>query len=108
MTFEEYQKAARRTQNGELSTTERMRHGLYGLASETGEVLALFQKGYQGHPVDKERVMDECGDVLWMLAEVADCVGFTLDQAAQHNADKLWRRYPTGFDSVRSVHRGEE
>lgn len=107
MTFEEYQKAARRTQNKELGAKDRMRHGLYGLASETGEVLAIFQKAYQGHEADKGKIMDECGDVMWMLAEIADACGFTLDEAAQHNVDKLWKRFPTGFDSVRSVNREE-
>ena len=108
MTFDEYQKAARRTQNRKLDGERILHHALFGLGSEAGEILSIFQKELQGHEVTREKVMDECGDLLWMAAELADAMGFTLDEAAQHNADKLWKRYPEGFDSVRSVNRGDE
>ena len=105
MEFEFYQSQARRTQNKDLTLEQKLRHGLYGLAAEVGEVCSIFQKEMQGHDVDSVKIMDECGDVLWMLSEIADACGFSLNAAAFHNIDKLRARYPEGFDSDRSVNR---
>ena len=107
MNFNDYQKAARRTQNLKLDGEQMMHHALFGMASEVGEIHSIFQKEYQGHDVTREKIIDECGDLLWMMAELADACGFTLDVVARHNIDKLWKRYPEGFDSVRSTNREE-
>ena len=108
MNFTEYQAAARRTQNRKLDGEQMTHHALFGLGAEVGEILSIFQKEFQGHEVTREKIIDECGDLLWMAAELADACGFTLDEAAQGNIEKLWRRFPQGFDSVRSVNRGDE
>lgn len=107
MNFEEYQKAARRTINTDLSVEQMEQHALYGMCAEVGEILSIFQKEFQGHAAQREKVVDECGDLLWMIAELATTFGFTLEEVAQHNVEKLWRRFPQGFDSVRSVNREE-
>lgn len=41
------------------------------------------------------------------MAQTATGLGVTLEYVAQHNVDKLMKRYPDGFDSERSVHRPE-
>ena len=107
MTFEEFQKAARRTQNKTLDGEQMLHHALFGLGAEAGEILSIFQKELQGHEADRDKIVDECGDLLWMLSELADGCGINLDEIARHNVDKLWKRYPEGFDSVRSVNREE-
>lgn len=107
MTFDEYQRAARRTQNKNLNGHERLMHALTGLCSEVGEIHGIYQKAYQGHCVEKDKVIDELSDLFWFAAELADVINVNLDDVAQHNVDKLWKRYPTGFDSVRSVNRNE-
>ena len=107
MDFVDYQKAARRTQNKHLDYESLTRHALFGLGAEVGEVQSIFQKSYQGHEVSTSRIIDEAGDVLWMLSELADACGFTLDEVARHNMDKLRARYPDGFDADRSVNREE-
>ena len=107
MRFNEYQVLARRTQNHELSNADRLNHALRGLASEAGEINGIYQKALQGHPVDKYEVADEMGDVLWFLAELADCLCVHLGSVAEHNVSKLLKRYPDGFDADRSVNREE-
>ena len=105
MTFDEYQKLARRTQNNELDVYEKQRHALFGLAAETGEVLGKFQKAMQGHYLIIEDVSKEIGDVLWMLSELADTLTLDLGEIAAQNIDKLRKRYPEGFSAERSVNR---
>lgn len=105
MTLNDYQEAARHTQNTNLSRDEQERHALYGLAAEVGEIHGLFQKQYQGHPISATNLADELGDLLWFLAELADARGVSLDWIAKRNISKLRARYPRGFDPERSVHR---
>ena len=62
MTFDEYQVLARRTQNDELTVADKLNHALHGLVAEVGEIHSIYQKKYQGHPVDNEKVLDELGD----------------------------------------------
>lgn len=107
MTLNEYQRAAQRTSSTKRSN-DKLINGALGLAGEAGEVTDIIKKCmYQGHDIDPEKAMEELGDCLWYLAELASALQMTLGQIAQHNVDKLWKRYPTGFDSVRSVHRAE-
>lgn len=106
MTFDEYQKLASRTINPKLTVSQQVRHALFGIASEVGELNGLFQKRLQGHVIDEEHLLKECGDILWMLAELLTAKGYTLDDVARMNIDKLKARYPDGFDAERSLHRG--
>ena len=87
---------------------DQARHGLFGLASEVGEVLGLYQKTYQGHSINRDALVHELGDVLWMLAEIATANGMELDTIAEENIAKLIARYPDGFDAERSLHREAE
>jgi NTP pyrophosphatase (non-canonical NTP hydrolase) len=80
-----------------------------GLAGEAGEYCELIKKHlYQGHGLADERLAEEIGDVLRYCAEAATSLGLQLGDIAKANVDKLWRRYPEGFDSLRSEQRGPE
>ena len=106
MTLNEYQDLARRTQNPELNDHERLLHALFGLASECGEILGIYQKAFQGHEIDEDNVIDEMGDMLWFMAELADCLNRELTYVGNHNIAKLLKRYPdAGFSVERSLHR---
>jgi NTP pyrophosphatase (non-canonical NTP hydrolase) len=105
MTLNEYQELAARTINPELTVSQQVRHALFGIASETGELLGLWQKAMQGHDINDEHMLKECGDILWMLAELLTAKGYTLDDVARMNIDKLKARYPDGFDTEHSLHR---
>ena len=50
---------------------------------------------------------EEGGDVLWMIAEIYTACGFSMSDVMKINIDKLWERYPDGFDPDKSLHRKE-
>ena len=108
ITLNEYQRLARRTQNDRLNPCDRRMHALHGLASEVGEIHALYQKVFQGHPLNADSIVDELGDLLWFAAELADVLGVSLETVAVLNIRKLQRRYPDGFDVEHSMHREAE
>ena len=105
MTVNEYQKLAARTINQNLKEGEQSLHALFGMASEVGELQGIFQKYYQGHPMDQEHMKKELGDILWMIAEFCTAYGWDLEEIAQMNIDKLKARYPEGFSGYNSQHR---
>lgn len=84
-----------------------MRHAVFGLCSESGEVAGILQKVFQGHDFDKEHFKKELGDCLWMIAEACTSVGATLSEIASMNIQKLRERYPDGFDPEKSKNRKE-
>lgn len=105
----EYQKLAMRTCSiPEDKPGDRLFHGLFGLAAEAGEVLSIYQKEYQGHyEPNADHLKKELGDALWMIAEICDASGFTLDEVMEMNIEKLRKRYPQGFEAERSLHRAD-
>ena len=108
LTLNEYQHLAQRTSNPALSHDDHLMNGLFGLAGETGECCDLAKKGfYQDGRDIREALQEELGDVLWYVAEVASAMGWTLEEIARHNVEKLKRRYPQGFEAERSLHREE-
>ena len=107
MNFSEYQALARRTQNVHLNPHQRLEHALFGLAAEAGEIHSIFQKLHQGHALIMWDLIEEMGDLLWFVSELADAHGLSLDEIARANIDKLRKRYPVGFDEDASVHREE-
>lgn len=102
MTLNEYQRLSNRT----LPGTHELPNYALGLNGEAGEVAELVKKGvYHGHPIEKERMAEELGDVLWYVAAMATACGMDMDQVAIKNVSKLHRRYPDGFDPERSQQR---
>lgn len=97
MDFNEFQYEARRTQRKDLPLWALREHALFGLSSETGEVLGLHQKIHQGHPLDETEMRLEIGDCLWFLAELCDCYGWRMEDIAIANIQKLRTRYPHEF-----------
>ncbi len=109
MTMNEYQELAQRTSRKELCKEAHLMNGILGLAGETGECADLVKKHYyQDGRAIENALFDELGDVLWYVVESASAMGFSLEAIAQHNIDKLKRRYPQGFDADRSLHREGE
>lgn len=105
MTLDEYQKLAARTINPKLCTMQIIDHGKCGMVGEIGEIMSLYQKTYQGHPLDLKHVKKELGDLLWFIAEFATGNGWTLDDICTVNIEKLKARYPEGFDENLSKNR---
>ena len=107
MTLNEYQQLAARTIGPDMDVMDCVQHALHGMVSEIGELHALYQKCYQGHKFDPEHAKKELGDLMWFVAEYAGAMGWTLDEVAQANIEKLRARYPDGFSAEHSLHRAE-
>ena len=107
LTLNDYQELAARTINNCLSYKQQEMHALHGMCGEIGELHSLYQKTYQEHPFDKEHAMKELGDLLWFIAEYCTACGFTLEEVAKANIEKLKARYPDGFEADKSLHRKE-
>lgn len=107
MKLNEYQNRAARTINTAKTTQQLTNHALHGMAAEVGEIHGIYQKAHQGHEIDPEELKKEVGDVLWMIAEYCTVQGWTLEEVAQANIDKLLGRYPNGFEENRSINREE-
>lgn len=107
LTANEYQELAARTINSELSEGEVLSHALFGMVAEIGELHSIYQKTYQGHEIDIEHVKKELGDLLWFIAEFCTVHGGTLEEVMVMNIEKLYGRYPDGFDADHSLNRAE-
>jgi NTP pyrophosphatase (non-canonical NTP hydrolase) len=80
-----------------------VKHAAMGLSAEAGEVLDLFKKSeYDGAPdgLPINKVLDEMGDVLWYLSYLALAFGFSLEELAQMNYEKLHERHPARYPAL--------
>jgi NTP pyrophosphatase (non-canonical NTP hydrolase) len=93
--LDEYQKAATRTLNTRLDDREKLLDAAAGIAEEAGEVLAHVRKHlYQGRELNREKLAEELGDVLWCIAAVATMCELSLGDVARRNQEKLALRHP--------------
>lgn len=74
-------------------------HGVIGLMSEVGEIADAIKKekayGRKPSPVDGG-LLEEAGDVLFYLSMLLTAKGHSLQEAIDHNVQKLTRRYDKG------------
>ena len=104
-TLDEFQAAAARTGSAwDLMPFNEHRMLLsMGLGGEAGEVLEIIKKEVgHGKPHDAAHIVEELGDLLWYIAELARVHGASLSEVATANQEKLRRRYPTGFSTEAS------
>lgn len=107
MTGNEYQRLARRTCSIKDNKEDMLRHAVFGLTSEAGEVAGILQKIYQGHEFDTAHFAKELGDCLWMIAEACTALNLNMETVMEMNIAKLRARYPEGFDAEHSLYRAE-
>lgn len=108
MTGTEFQKCAMRTAF-HVTWSDLILNGVMGLNGEAGECIDIVKKHlFQGHELDKEKLIDELSDVLWYAAITCEGLGVSLDDIMRHNVEKLQKRYPNGFSAERSIHREDE
>jgi NTP pyrophosphatase (non-canonical NTP hydrolase) len=106
MTIDEYQRLAMLTLNPALDRKDVLINGVMGLCGESGEAIDIVKKHLaQGHPLDKEKLVKELGDIAWYLAETAYALEVPLSLVFENNIEKLRSRYPEGFDTQKSIHR---
>lgn len=104
MNINEYQQLAMTTLNPELSKRDVLINSVMGLCGEAGEAIDIVKKWMaQGHELDKSHLAKELGDIAWYLAEAATALDIPLEDILQANIDKLKKRYPDGFETLRST-----
>lgn len=109
MKINEYQILAMRTLNLDLDKKDILINGVMGLCGESGEVIDIVKKHLaQGHTLNREKIIEELGDVAWYLAETAYALDIDLESILQQNIDKLKKRYPEGFCKEDSIQRRDQ
>ena len=114
MNFNEYQELSKRTMPAPLietstqvvySTDAKANYAL-GLVCEAGEVGDTIKKElFHGHLVDREKKIDELGDILHYYQGVLQMYEITLEEVMEYNIHKLSKRYPGGFSQEASINR---
>ena len=108
MDFDAYQDLALRTKNTDLDPKLSQAVTALGLAGEAGETADYIKKvvGHD-HPLDRDHVAKEIGDVLWYCASLCDEYGLSMQEVTEWNIEKLKKRYPEGFSSTASIKRSD-
>lgn len=96
MDFEEYQKQARSTAFY-MQKKDGKWYPYFGLTAEVGEFLNKLKKTIRDEKVlDNQETIDELGDVLWYLSNIASDLNIPLDAIAKRNVEKLSDRQKRG------------
>ena len=115
----DYQEKALRTWNTIEEQEYRLSNVALGLAGEAGEVADAIKKAvYHGHgfsqgyitagnpkAIPVKEVIKELGDILYYVSVGAHELGYTLQEIAEININKLAKRYPEGFSVEASINR---
>lgn len=109
LTLNEYQKKAMTTC---MESSDNMLYMMMGLCEEVGELQGKFSKGIRKKHIEAtslnnfrcfdmeyneyeewlELVQKEVGDVLWMVAGFCNVMGWSLEEVAKLNLEKLASR----------------
>ena len=89
----------------------RLLTAVVGMQSETGEFAEIVKKCvFQGKELDKAtqfHLMRELGDIIWYWSQGVMSLGYQPSQVIEENIKKLEKRYPNGFEIIRSENREE-
>ncbi|MES2876652.1 MAG: nucleoside triphosphate pyrophosphohydrolase family protein [Patescibacteria group bacterium] len=105
MQFSDYSKQAISTdlyeREGQAIDSHAMLEKVFGLVGEAGEVAEKFKKILRDKDgiatdEDKKELMKELGDVLWYINSVGMYLGYSLDDIAQNNLEKVLSRKDRG------------
>ena len=89
----------------------RLLTAVIGMQSETGEFAEIVKKCvFQGKELDnstKFHLKRELGDIIWYWSQGVMSLGYTPSEIIEENINKLEKRYPNGFETIRSENRAE-
>jgi NTP pyrophosphatase (non-canonical NTP hydrolase) len=101
-----YQYVSQRTIPLDSSLKDNAANFSMGLCGESGEVSEMLKKHlYHGHPLDKQELEKELGDVMFYLAGLCTLFDLKLSDVCVKNHQKLLKRYPEGFKHIDSMKR---
>lgn len=87
MDFTKYQKEVA-LQMETITDDQRAEVLLFGLADQAGQVLGNVKKELLGRDDDKE-MPERLGDVLWHITALASWYGYSLEEIAEYNVEKV-------------------
>ncbi|MES2971689.1 MAG: nucleoside triphosphate pyrophosphohydrolase family protein [Patescibacteria group bacterium] len=101
MTLDEYQEKATTTALFTGDEFMDLLHWTLGIGGEAGEITEKIKKIVRDKhgkvsDQDREDLMKEVGDVLWYLAVLTGHLGYSFDEVARVNLDKLQSRQKRG------------
>ncbi|MBJ8023726.1 nucleoside triphosphate pyrophosphohydrolase family protein [Bacillus cereus] len=123
--FKDFDLSVRRTWKKQ-NFKDAVSNAALGLTCEAGEVADLIKKAiYHGRGFDSvnskeyldsmniksiryEDVKDELSDILFYVSAMAQEFGFTLEDIAKHNREKLEKRFPDGFSTEASAQKKDK
>ena len=99
MTLNEYQNESSKTRD--KANTPKIAYPAFGLCGEAGEVADKLKKilrDKHGKILREDRleIIKELGDVLWYVAQLALDLGYSLEDVARINIEKLRDRQKRG------------
>lgn len=100
MKIDDYTQTALQTLSSDYAygdITPQLMGMILGLSDESGEVLGKFKKllrDKQGVLTDEDKaeIIKELGDVLWYITTVSHLLGYSLEDVARKNNEKLLSR----------------
>lgn len=77
--------------NKDVPKNEQINHAMLQLTAEAGEVVKLWAKHLYkpGHEIDRDKVIDELGDLWYYVRIVAYLFDITIDELTEFNHQKL-------------------
>ncbi len=113
MDINQYKKKALRTDYADYSdfhtgdVSARLDYGAIGLVTESSKILDLIKKSKKSlHPLEKQKVIEELGDLLWYLNLTLDELGLSFEDVMEANLDKISKKYPENDSNVSKLIRG--
>ena len=98
------------TQNKDIAWSRLMTSAI-GMLAESGEFAEIMKKilfqGKNFNENERFHMKRELGDVLWYWVQGCIALGYNPEDVMRENITKLEKRYPNGFEIVRSEHREE-
>lgn len=98
--YGKYQEQSRKTYS-DIKTDDPIVYPTLGLINEAGEFAGKIKKIFrdkngQFSEEDLKALKAELGDVLWYFTQICTNLGFTLEEVAEQNLDKLFSRLERG------------
>lgn len=81
-----------------LAVDKDITHAILGVATESAELVEHLERPMMDRlGLDRAKVIDEAGDILWYLALLFRSLGVTFEEVADLNIAKLSARFPEKF-----------
>lgn len=104
MEMNAYMNLTRKTAKYKSTVQSPLSYLTLGLTGEAGEIANKVKKILRddGGSLTKEKtekLLEECGDVMWYLAQLVEYLGSDMETVAKENLEKLQIRYASGEDN---------